>query len=156
MKNNPNKLTSYYLPASKGFTLFEVILSLVVVAILTGLSLPVYRTLMTKNDLDVATVTVVQTLRRAQTLSIAVDGDTNWGVKVQSASITLFKGTSYALRDSTFDETFEIPTAITTGGLSEIVYNKLFGSPQSTGTITLTTDSDSSSLTLNSKGVVSF
>lgn len=140
----------------RGFTLLEVILSLTVVVILTGLSLPVYRTLMTKNDLDVATVTVVQTLRRAQTLSIAVDGDTNWGVKVQSEGITLFKGTSYALRDSTFDETFAIPTTITTGGVSETIFSKLLGAPQTTGTITLSTDNNSSSITLNSKGMVSY
>lgn len=148
--------TFYIIHSQRGFTLLEVILSLAVVAILTGLSLPVYRTLMTKNDLDVATVTVVQTLRRAQTLSIAVDGDTNWGVKVQSEGITLFKGTSYALRDSIFDETFAIPTTITTGGVSETIFSKLLGAPQTTGTITLSTDNDSSSITLNSKGMVSY
>lgn len=148
--------TFYIIHSQRGFTLLEVILSLAIVAILTGLSLPVYRTLMTKNDLDIATVTVAQSLRRAQTLSTAVDGDTNWGVKVQSGSITLFKGTSYALRDSTFDETFAIPTTITTGGISETIFSKLFGAPQSTGTVTLTTDNDSSSITLNSKGMVSY
>lgn len=142
--------------SQQGFTLLEVILSLAIVAILTGASLPVYRTLMTKNDLDVATVTVAQSLRRAQTLSVAVDGDTNWGVKIQSGSITLFKGTSYALRDSTYDETFAIPGTITTGGVSETIYSKLFGAPQTTGTVTLTTDNDSSSITLNSKGMVSY
>lgn len=142
--------------STAGFTLLEVILSLAIVAILTGASLPVYRTLMTKNDLDIATVTVVQSLRRAQTLSMAVDGDTNWGVKIQSGSITLFKGTSYSLRDTTYDEIFEIPTTITTGGVSETIYSKLFGAPQTTGTVTLTTDNDSSSVVLNSKGMVSY
>lgn len=153
-KNHKSLIINHY--SSGGFTLLEVILSLAIVAILTGLSLPVYRTLITKNDLDVATVTVAQSLRRAQALSIAVDGDTNWGVKVQSGGIMLFKGTSYALRDTTFDETFVIPTTITTGGVSETVYSKLHGLPQTTGTITLTTDNDSSSITVNSKGMVSY
>lgn len=141
---------------SKGFTLLEMLLSVVVIAILAGFSLPVFRTMLTKNDLDVATVTVVQTLRRAQTQSLAVDGDTTWGVKVQSGSITLFKGASYTTRDSNFDETFEIPTAITTGGVSEIVFSRLLGQAQTTGTITLATDNDNSSVTINDKGMVSY
>ncbi|HLC87457.1 MAG TPA: type II secretion system protein [Patescibacteria group bacterium] len=148
--------TFYILHSQQGFTLIEVILSLAIVAILTGLSLPVYRTLMTKNDLDIATVTVVQSLRRAQTLSQAVDGDTNWGVKVQSGGITVFKGTSYAARDATYDETFVIPDTITTGGVTETVYSKLFGAPQTTGTVTLATDEDLASIILNSKGMVSY
>src|SRR3989344_8203700 len=147
-KNHQSLIINHY-SSSKGFTLLEVILSLAIVAILTGLSLPVYRTLMTKNDLDIATVTVVQSLRRAQTLSQAVDGDTNWGVKVQSGGITVFKGTSYAARDATYDETFVIPDTITTGGVTETVYSKLFGAPQTTGTVTLSTDEDLASIILN-------
>lgn len=140
----------------KGFTLLEVILSLAIVAILTGLSLPVYRTLMIKNDLDTAAVTIAQSLRRAQTLSQAVDGNTSWGVKVQSGSITLFKGTSYASRDSSFDETFDTPGSISFSGVQEVVFSKFSGEAQTTGTATLASESDTRSITINSKGVISY
>lgn len=139
----------------KGFTLLEVLLSVAAIAILAGLSLPVFRTMLTKNDLDVATTTVAQTLRRAQILSQAVDGDTSWGVKVQSGSITLFKGASYDVRDTAFDETFDMPASIAPSGLSEIVYTKFTGFPQTTGTTTLITANDTKTVTINEKGMVS-
>lgn len=140
----------------KGFTLLEVMLSIAVITILAGLSLPIFRTMLVKNDLDVATVTVAQTLRRAQLLSQAVDGDTSWGVKVQSGSITLFKGTGYASRDSNFDETFDIPATIMLSGVAEVVFSKFSGLPQTTGTTTLASESDIKSVTINSKGGISY
>lgn len=141
---------------SKGFTILEVFLSVAVIGILAGFSLPVARAMLAKNDLDVAAVTVAQTLRRAQILSQAVDGDTSWGLKVQSGSIALFKGTSYTSRDSSFDETFDTPATISFSGVSEIVFSKFSGLPQTTGTMILTSESDAKSITVNSKGGISY
>lgn len=141
---------------SLGFTLLEVMLAIAVIAILAGLSLPVFRTMLTKNDLDIAVITTAQTLRRAQILSQAVDGDTSWGVKVQSDTITLFKGTSFASRDSAYDETFELPTSISISGTTEIVYVKFTGLPQTTGSAIFSTDSDTKTITINEKGMVSY
>lgn len=149
--NYPN-----YSDRSHGFTLLEVLLCVAAIGILAGLSLPVARTMLTKNDLDIATVTTAQTLRRAQIQSLAVDGDISWGVKVQSGSITLFKGTNYSSRDSNYDETFDTPTTISFSGVSEVVFSKFSGLPQVTGTTTLTSESDNKSITINSKGGISY
>lgn len=150
------KAPSSKLQANKGFTLLEVLLSISIVAILSGLSVPVWRNLQIKNDLDVVTTTIVQNLRRAQILSQAVDGDSTWGLKVQSGSIVLFKGASYAVRDSTFDETSDLQTSITPTGVTEIVFAKLTGLPQTTGTVTLTSEQDSKNITINTKGMVDY
>ena len=140
-----------------GFTLLEMLLVVAAISILAAMSIPVYQTFQVKNDLDVAENTIAQSLRRAQTLSLAVDGDTTWGVKVQSAEIVLFKGASYGARDSSFDETFDMPTTITPSGLGEVVFGKFSGDPQQTGTITLTTStSEVQTLTINAKGVVDY
>jgi len=139
---------------NRGFTLLELLLSVAIVALLAGLSLPVYRTLMQKNDLDIATTTIAQSLRRAQILSQAVDGDTTWGVNAQSNNIVIFKGTSYATRDATFDETFDVPTTIGISGSTEIVFAKFTSLPQTTGTINLSTSNDSRSVTINEKGTI--
>lgn len=141
---------------NRGFTLLEVLLSVAIIGILAGLSIPVFRTMLTKNDLDIATVTTAQTLRRAQILSQAVDGDTSWGLKVQSGNITLFKGTSFATRDNNFDETFEMPNTIGMSGTIEIVFAKFTGFPQTAGVINLSTASDSRSVTINEKGMVDY
>lgn len=140
----------------RGFTLLELLLSVAVISALAGLSLPVYRTLLQKNDLDIAAVTITQSLRRSQMMSQAVDGDTTWGVKVQSGNIVIFKGTSYATRDSTFDETFDVPTSIGVSGTIEYIFSKVTGLPQATGTVNLSTESDARAVTVNAKGMVSY
>lgn len=142
--------------SKQGFTLLEMLLSVAAIGILAGFSLPVFRTLLTKNDLDIAIATAAQTLRRAQILSQAVDGNTSWGVKVQSGSITLFKGTSFASRDNSFDETFDMSTSINMGGVTEIVFTKFTGFPQITGNVNLSTESDARSISINEKGTIGF
>lgn len=139
-----------------GFTLLELLLSVAIIGLLAGLSLPVYRTLIKKNDLDIAAATIASSLRRAQILSQAVDGDTTWGVKAQDGSIVIFKGTSFAARDANFDETFEVPTTIGIGGTAEYVFSKFTGLPLPTGTINLSTESDTRSVSINEKGTVSY
>ena len=142
---------------SKGFTLLEVLLSIAAIAIIAEISVPLYQSFQARNDLDIATVEIAQTLRRTQVLSQSVDGDTSWGVSVQSGSITLFKGTSYAARDTNFDEVFEVPTSITPSGVSEIVFTKFSGNPQTTGTITLTSNTNETrTITINAKGMVNY
>lgn len=141
----------------KGFTLLEILLSVALMAVFAAVSMTVYQAFQERNELDIAAVTTTQTLRRAQMLSQAVDGDTNWGVKIQSGSITLFKGTSFASRDSSYDEVFDVPTNIIPSGVSEIVYAKFTGLPQSTGTITFTSSTNEvRNITINSKGTVSY
>ncbi len=137
-----------------GFTLLELLLSVAIISVLAGFSLPVYRTLMMKNDLDIAGGTIASSLRRAQVHAQAVDGDTTWGVKVQSGGTVIFKGASFAVRDTTYDETFDMPTTINVSGVSEIVFAKLTGIPGTLGTINLSTESDNLSLSINEKGMV--
>jgi prepilin-type N-terminal cleavage/methylation domain-containing protein len=140
-----------------GFTLLEVLLSIALIAVMAGVTIPVYISSQVRNDLDIATVEIVQTLRRGQILAQAVDGDTSWGMRVASGSITLFKGASYAARDSAFDEIFEVPTNIAPSGITEVVFSKFTGLPQTAGTITLTSSTNETrNIVINQKGMVSY
>lgn len=141
----------------KGFTLLEVVLSLAVIAVIAGISIPVYESFQVRNDLDITATTYAQSLRRAQILAEAVDGDIAWGVYIIGGSITLFKGTSYPLRDSSFDEVFTIPPSITPSGIAEIVFTKFTGLPQTTGIVTLTSNiNETRTITINARGTVSY
>jgi prepilin-type N-terminal cleavage/methylation domain-containing protein len=140
-----------------GFTILEIILSVALIAVFAAVSMPVYQAFQERNDLDIATISIAQTLRRAQFLSQAVDGDTSWGVYIQSGSATLFKGVSFATRDTSYDEVFDVSSNITTSGVLEIVFSKFTGLPQTTGTIILTSSTNETrTITINTKGTVGY
>ena len=142
---------------TRAFTLIEVLLSVAAIAAIAGMSAPIYQSFQVRNDLDIAATTMAQSFRRAAVLAEASDGDTSWGVRVQSGSITLFKGASYAARDTTLDEIFAVPTSITPSGTSEIVFAKFTGLPTATGTTTLTSSTNEiRTITINAKGMVSY
>lgn len=155
MKNLTAK--SYKLQAKQGFTLIELVLSLSVIMIIAGLSTTVYQSFQVRNDLDIAAVTIAQSLRRAHVQAQAVDGDTSWGVDIRTGSITVFRGVSYAARDTTLDEVFEMPTSLTPSGIAEVMFTKFTGLPQTTGTITLTSNANETrTITINAKGTISY
>lgn len=140
-----------------GFSLIEILLSVATIAIIAGLSVPVYNSFQIRNDANVTVDVIAQTLRRAQILSQSVVGDSEWGVNLGTGEVTLFRGTSYAARDNTYDELFNASPNINYSGPQEIVFSKLYGIPQTTGTITITTTSNiQKTIQINSKGILTY
>ena len=140
---------------NKGFTLIEILLSLAIIGIIAGFSVPIYQSFMVRNDLDIATGTVSQVLRYAQTQSQAMHGDSSWGVYIGSGKITLFKGASYASRDTDYDEETSVPSTISASGLTEVVFDLLTGEPQTIGTLTISSvNGDVRTISINEKGII--
>lgn len=142
----------------KGFTLVEMILAIAMLFILFGIASPFYQKYQSKNDLDLAVISVAQNLRRAQTLAQGMDANSNWGLYLQGGSMTVFRGTSYATRDSSFDELISMPDVVVPSSLTEVVFTKFTGLPASVGIITLTNTSinEIKNITINSKGMVDY
>lgn len=113
----------------KGFTLIEVLLSFLIVAILLSLisfGIDFYR----RQELENQVQNVLDTLRRAQFKAISVESDSSYGVYLTNENYTLFKGESFSQKDSQFDEVFDFPEIIRIEGLSEIVFLKSEGIPK--------------------------
>ena len=147
---------NFQLSANSGFTLLELMLSITIIGIILGFSIPIYSSFQTRNNLDVASNTITQTLRRAQVLSQSVEGDISWGVNISNNNITLFRGIDFSGRDTDFDEVFEIPS-ITVSGLQGVVFSKFSGYPQTNGTIILTSVADEvRQITINEKGTIDY
>jgi len=140
----------------QGFTLMETLLVLFLLG-LVSLAAPLAWSFTEQNDLDVATVTLAQSLRRAQSLSSIGFRDVSWGVETQSRSITIFKGASFAGRDPGFDEVSALPVTFTIAGPNEIVFSKFYGLPQTTGSIMLTNPiGQSRTVNVNGGGKVAY
>lgn len=140
-----------------GFSLLEISMAIAILAIIVGLGMPIFNNFKIKNDLDNARNTIVYSLRRAQGLSQVMEEDDTWGVYIESGKVVLFKGSTYAGRNTDYDEENTILGSLQISGINEIVFDKLTGLPQTTGDINLTSNANETSIiTVNSKGMVSY
>ncbi|MBI4256963.1 prepilin-type N-terminal cleavage/methylation domain-containing protein [Candidatus Uhrbacteria bacterium] len=138
---------------------FSVIELLIVLAILTLLlaSVPFVMTSFQESRLmDTAVQSTVQSLRRAQVLSQAVEADASWGVFLQTGSVTLFQGSTYAARNTTFDEVLEFSDSIQVSGVTEVVFEKLTGEPSATGELLFESDTRIETLTIFETGALQY
>lgn len=140
----------------KGFTLLEVLLSISLMAILTAIGIPVYRSLQQRSDLEVSGGTIAQSLRRAQIRSITMEGDSAWGVNIDQNQATIFKGDNFPSRDIGYDEIYDLSGIIQFSGLSEVVFSKVTGLPSAVGDILIGNVNDSKTITINEKGMVDY
>ncbi len=140
-----------------GFSLIEVLLSIAILSILVGIGAPRYHVLSVRNDLDIAINTIAQKAHRAQVLSEAASSNITWGVYIKSGSITLYKGASYAARDTTADEIALLPTTITPSASTEMLFQKITGTLTAPVSLTLnSTTNESRTISINTKGTVSY
>lgn len=140
-----------------GFTLLELLLSIAIFAIVIGFTAPLFYSFQVRNDLDLTISTTAQYLRRAQLLSQAGKRDDSWGVIVKEEEIVLFKGESYAGRESGLDETFLLSRTVTPSGVSEVVFEKLTGEPQNTGDIIFSSSiNETRIIKINEKGIIDY
>ncbi len=140
----------------EGFTMIDFLISLAIVGILLVVSPLAFDSFQEKHQINFAVQTVAQSLRTAQIQAQAVVNDETWGVFLQNGNVTVFQGSSYVTRNSAFDREQTIASQVILGGLSEVVYDKMTGEPQTTGTITFETIHENKLITLLEKGVVQY
>jgi prepilin-type N-terminal cleavage/methylation domain-containing protein len=140
-----------------GFTLLELLLSVAIITMLVGMSLPVYESFVRRNDLDLTTQRVADVVRRAEVYARGSSGDSAWGVEFLSTGITLFRGSTYSSRNTAYDETVTLPGTVTVSGTTELIFSRLSGFPNAAGSIALaSTTNDTRTITVNAKGMVSY
>jgi prepilin-type N-terminal cleavage/methylation domain-containing protein len=140
----------------RGFTLVEMIVVLSITILLIMTSDSIYTKLKSYNNLKIATGSLVEAIRYAQTNSQTMKDDSTWGVKILSSQIVIFKGLSYATRDIVKDQPLDFPPGISSSGLDELVFSKMNGWTINTGTIVITNDSSIKNILINEKGTVTY
>ncbi len=146
----------------RGFTLIELIIVLAIIAVLGALSIPFIQSFQATSSLQTNADDIRQTFRRAQQLAVSGAHSDAWGVYVDVVgnSITLFKGSSYASRDTIFDltTTFSDAFSLSNNFSDEVIFSQFSGTPQQFGTATITDSFTNSAVgvQLRTNGIIEF
>jgi prepilin-type N-terminal cleavage/methylation domain-containing protein len=137
-----------------GFTLFELLLTISLLAALTGGVAFATNEFRESHDLRLATTIVEHSVRSAKLYAHSGKNDAAWGVKILPDGATVFRGDSYAGRIASADESIPFPSSITISGIEELVFSRLSDTPNPVGSIMLTNASGNTVLTVNTHGIV--
>lgn len=138
-----------------GFTLIELILVVAVISIVAASSTPIYSRFLLQNSVANTADQLIGSLRKAQIYSMMGRQGSSWSVNYSSNTLTLYKGSSFAGRDSSFDETFSINPNVSISGFTDINFARITGLPTPSGvTITTSSGNNQTTVTVNSQGVV--
>ncbi len=139
----------------KSFTLIELLLVIAIMLILGGAAAPFFARFLTQNNVINVSDQLTGQMRKAQIYAMMGKKNGSWGVTVGGSAITLFQGTSFALRNPSFDEKINLNPIIIVSGLSEVVFTKITGLPSATPTINISANNTTANLVINNQGVVS-
>lgn len=144
------------------------IVAIVIVMVLFAIVITNFVLLQEKTDLDSASQEFAGVLGFARSKALASENDSPYGVYINRAVVphryTLFKGTSYVGRDSSYDQNYLLSEtieffAVNLGGVEEINFDRLTGNPKQSGNVSLrhkTDTSQSKTVYISSSGAISF
>lgn len=130
----------------KGTTLIELLVGIGILIILATMSALAFRYFQRESDLNNSTKEIIASLRLAQNKTLASEGASQYGVYFNTSTppheYILFKGSDYSLRDTSFDEIHKLPKTIEIyeidlQGGSEVVFDRLTGTTNQSGSVSL-------------------
>ena len=133
----------------KGFTLLEILVAIAIIVLVTTLLGYVLSSFGESNKLTEADLGVIGMLRDARARTMASKSSSNYGVHFETTKAVLFQGNIYD-QGNALNESYVLPSgteisAITlTGGATEVVFTRLYGTTTASGTVTLISKKDSS------------
>ncbi len=155
------QILAYYSPSGvsldtvmrkAGFTLIEGLLVISIFGIIGGVSIPMYFQYQQRNDISLAAENATEAINRACILSQLGEQDSGWGYSITNG--VLYKGSSYASREVSFDESYPVFPGVSVSGPLEVAFQKLTCEPIAAGTITFTIGGISTKITVQSGGIV--
>jgi len=135
--------------------LIEVTVALAVTLILLGVVVIISINFIKNREVEVLTETMVSYLRAAEQRALASEGNVSHGVSLAGGNLTMFRGASYATRQTAYDTIMPYPSYITFTGVTEVVFAKQTGVPSATGTITVNNGVRTAIITIYSTGAIS-
>ena len=150
-------MNSFY---KKGITIIELLVVLAVLGVMVSIALPQFSKMRENQVLKSGVQDILSSLDKARSQTLASLNSSEYGVHFEADKIIIFKGTDFSTRDTAKDETINIitPAVLSSGTLTlpaNIYFNRLSGSPSTTGTVTISTSSYSKTITISTTGTAS-
>ena len=150
-------------PHQKGITVVEILVVIAIMSIILRIVLPQFSKSKENQVLKNGAEDVVAVLDKARSQTLASFNSSEYGVHFQSDKVIIFKGKVFSSGASD-NENISIVTPatisnVTLGGVSgttgDMYFNRLYGAPSTTGTITVSTSSYSKTVTISATGTAS-
>lgn len=131
----------------KGFTLLELIVSMAIIVLAATLIGSVMSSFGESSKLTEANSGIIGLLRDARSRTLASQFSSNFGVHFENTKAVLFQGNVYNQASAT-NEAYFLPSSIEinaislTGGASDVVFTRLYGTTTASGTISLRSRND--------------
>jgi prepilin-type N-terminal cleavage/methylation domain-containing protein len=142
---------------NKGFSLVELLLVVAIAAGIFAFSAPFGMNFYRTQLLGDVQSNLIDALQRARHNAVLQKNDSNFGVHIESGSYTLFQtpDLTYDNRVSAQDEVFPVINNITFSGPTDIIFSKLTGAPNATGTVAIAYDIITKGIIVDSSGGIS-
>jgi len=137
---------------SKGITVIELLIVILLISTLGVMSISFYGRFLTQNAVDNTTTQLVNSLRKAQIYSMTGKQNNTWGVRYTTTPKEI---TLYLTGNSAFDESFSVSSNTAISGFTDISFARITGIPSTFGTITISGNNSSKTITVNEQGTVS-
>lgn len=137
-----------------GFTLIEILLVVSLTAILAVGGAIFASRVISFREFD-RTVGLIRTqLVTAENYAKGGTNDSAWGVSFLSHGMTSFAGSSFATRNTAYDQVTLFSNGVTLSGISSIVFTQPFGLPTLPGVVTVSDGILTDTISVNSQGIV--
>lgn len=143
--------------------MIEILIAFAVLMVLIAIVIPQFSSIRSRQVLKNASQDALSALSKARAKTLASQDSTTYGVRFESNQIVIFAGTAYSAGASTNEVISVIsPASITnvtlagvSGSSGELYFNRLYGAPSKTGTITITSSSVTKTITISATGTAS-
>ena len=148
----------------KGITIIELLVVLAVLGVMVLIVLPQFSKMRENQVLKSGVQDVLSSINKARSQTLASLNSSEYGVHVEADKIIIFKGIDFSTRDTAKDEIINIITPATISNVElgdgspisgNMYFNRLFGKPSTTGTITISTTNYSKMITISATGTAS-
>jgi prepilin-type N-terminal cleavage/methylation domain-containing protein len=157
------KIKKAYPPKRRGITALELLVVIAVLGIIFAIVIPQFSKTRELQVVKNTTSDILSSLNKAQSQTLASLNSSSYGVHLQSNKVIIFKGMVFSSNDPSNEiinilspaNISNVTLAGTSGSSGDVYFNRLSGTPNQTGTITVSSPSFSKIITISATGTTS-